>query len=355
MHFLLEGRAPKTGTRFRMPKLAETLRTVARDGADAFYDGELTDRMVESLNAAGGRHARADFADWHPEFVEPVGIDYRGYDVWQIPPNGQGITTSIMLNILKGFDHAGLDPVGTDRFHLQIEAYRLAAAARDAYIADPAHVAVPVAELLSERYAERLRGRIDLKRAAKDPVLEPVGPNDTIYLTTADAEGNMCSLISSLSAGFGSAIACADTGVLFQNRGSNFRVLPGHPNTVAPRKRSLHTIIPGFVTRGGEPWMSFGVMHGYYQPVGQTQVLQNIVDFGLDVQQAIDLPRGLRLSESFDAERGIPDTTLAGLVARGHPARRGETAWGGAQAILRQDGAYHAGSEPRKDGCALAY
>jgi gamma-glutamyltranspeptidase/glutathione hydrolase len=353
--FLVEGAAPKTGARLRLPKLAQTLRTVAKNGADVFYDSDLTDRMVASLDAAGGRHARADFAEWRPQFVEPVSIDYRGVDVWQIPPNGQGIITSIMLNILKGFDHSRLEPVGPDRFHLQIEAYKLAAAARDAYIADPDHVAVPVAELLSERYAEALRARIDMKRAADDPVVEPIGPNDTIYLTTADAEGNMVSLISSLSAAFGSAIACGETGVLFQNRGSNFRVLPGHPNTVAPRKRSLHTIIPGFATRGGEPWLSFGVMHGFYQPVGQTQVFQNIVDFGLDVQEAIDMPRGLRTPQGFEAERGFPNATLAGLIARGHPVRMADMAWGGAQAILREDGAWHAGSEPRKDGCALAY
>lgn len=353
--FLSEGAAPRSGARLRLPKLAQTLRVVARDGADAFYDGELTDRMVASLAAAGGRHARADFAEWRPQFVEPVRIDYRGVEVWQIPPNGQGIIASIMLNVLKGFGHAGLDPAGADRFHLQIEAYKLAAAARDAFIADPAHVAVPVAELLSERYAEALRGRIDMKHAMAEPVAEPIGPNDTIYLATADAEGNMVSLISSLSASFGSAIACGETGVLFQNRGSNFRVLPGHPNTVAPRKRSLHTIIPGFATRNGAPWLAFGVMHGFYQPVGQTQVLQNIVDFGLDVQQAIDMPRGLRTPLGFEAERGFSNATLAGLVARGHPVRMADTAWGGAQAILREDGAWHAGSEPRKDGCALAY
>jgi gamma-glutamyltranspeptidase/glutathione hydrolase len=353
--FLIEGAVPRTGTRLALPALARTLATIAREGADAFYDSDLTGAMIRSLNAAGGRHSRADFAAWHPEFVEPIGIDYRGTEVWQIPPNGQGIIASIMLNVLKGFDHAALDPRGPDRFHLQIEAYKLAAAARDAFIADPRHAAVPVAELLSERYAEALRARIDPRHAAPDPVVEPIGPNDTIYLTTADAQGNMVSLISSLSAAFGSAIACGETGVLFQNRGSNFRVQPGHPNTVAPRKRSLHTIIPGFATRAGAPWLAFGVMHGFYQPVGQTQVLQNLVDFGMDVQEAIDGPRGLRTPAGFEAERGIPNATLAELVARGHPVRMAGMAWGGAQAILGEGGAWHAGSDPRKDGCALAY
>jgi gamma-glutamyltranspeptidase/glutathione hydrolase len=353
--FLIDGQPPRTGTRLKLPRLAETMAVVAREGADAFYEGPLAAAMVETLAGLGGRHTLADFAEWHPAYVEPVKISYRGVDSYQIPPNGQGITAAMMLNILSGFDHSGLDPLGPDRFHLQIEAYRLAAAARDAFLADPAQVEVPVTELISERYAEKMRDRIDLRHAIPDRVVEPIGPTDTVYLTTADAEGNMCSLISSISAAFGSAITCGRTGVLFQNRAANFRVQPGHPNNVAPRKRPLHTIIPGFAMRGGAPWLSYGVMHGFYQPIGQVQVLQNLVDFGMDVQEAIDAPRGMRTATAFEAERGIPASTLRDLIGRGHAVSMAHLPWGGAQAILAQEGVLHAGSDPRKDGLALAW
>jgi gamma-glutamyltranspeptidase/glutathione hydrolase len=260
----------------------------------------------------------------------------------------------MMLNILSGFEHSGLDPAGPERFHLQIEAYRLASAARDAYLGDPDHASIPVAELVSPGYADRMRARIDLKRAMSDPAPEPIGPNDTIYLTTADAEGNFCSFISSIAGGFGSAITCAETGVLFQNRGTGFSMQPGHPNALAPRKRSLHTIIPGFATKTGAPYLSFGVMQGNYQPIGQVQVLQNIVDFGMDVQQAIDLGRGMRTPKAFEAERSIPEATLVGLRDRGHPVVTAGISFGGAQAIMPINGVLHAGSDPRKDGAAQA-
>ncbi len=353
--FLVEGRAPVTGTLLRYPLLARTLRAIAADGADAFYSGPLASDMVASLNELGGRHDVADFADWQPAFVEPVKVDYRGVDVYQIPPNGQGVTAAMMLNILKGFDHSGLDPAGAERFHLQIEAYRLAAAARDAYVADPGFADVPTSQMLSDGYADAMRARIDLERAMDDPVPEPIGPSDTVYLTTADAEGNFCSFINSIAGAFGSFIACPRTGVLFQNRGSNFTLAEGHPNQVGPRKRSLHTIIPGFATRDGAPYLSFGVMHGFYQPVGQVQVLQNIVDFGMDVQQALTLGRGLRTPAGFEAERSLPNATLAGLLERGHPVRMANMPWGGGQAIMPIAGVLHAGSDPRKDGLALAY
>ena len=352
--FLVEDEAPKTGRVLRFPLLANTLGAIAEGGADAFYAGPIAADMVRTLQEAGGRHTLADFAEWQPRMVEPVRVNYRGVDVYQIPPNGQGVTAAIMLNILAGFDHRGLDPVGADRFHLQVEAYRLAAAARDAYLGDPDFGAIPLEALLSESYAEQLRARIDLKQASADPAPQPIGPNDTIYLTTADAEGNFCSFISSISAAFGAAIACSRTGVLFQNRGSGFTLQPGHPNVLAPRKRSLHTIIPGFATRDGKPFLSFGVMQGFYQPVGQVQVLQNIVDFGMDVQEALDLPRGMRTPRGFEAERSIPAATLEGLLDRGHPVRVAHMAWGGAQAIMPNDGVLHAASDPRKDGVALA-
>lgn len=352
---LADGKPPGAGVVLRNPLLAQTLRTVALEGVDSFYAGPLATEMVRTLSELGGRHTVADFADWHPVFVDPLVIDYRGIQVYQIPPNGQGITASMMLNILKGFDHQHLDPAGPDRFHLQIEAYRLAAAARSAFVADPVHAHVPVEEMLSEAYADAMRDRIDLRRAMADPVAEPIGPTDTIYLTTADSEGNYCSFINSIAAAFGSAIACPRTGVLFQNRGGNFTIEEGHPNDLAPRKRSLHTIIPGFATRDGQPFLSFGVMHGFYQPIGQVQVLQNVVDFGMDVQEALDMGRGMRTRKGFEAERSIPNAALAELMARGHPVCMADMAWGGGQAIRRIDGVLHAGSDCRKDGVALAF
>lgn len=351
---LIDGKSPGFGQVFHMPLLARTLEAIAEGGADAFYTGPIAADMVRTLNELGGRHTLADFAEWQPRVVEPVRIDYRGYDVHQIPPNGQGLTASMMLNILKGFEHQNLDPRGADRFHLQIEAYRLAAAARDAYIGDPEHGPIAIEEMISEAYADRMRDRIDLKTAMVDPVVEPIGPSDTVYLTTADAEGNFCSFISSVAGGFGAAITCPRTGVLFQNRGTNFSLKPGHPNALAPRKRSLHTIIPGFVTKDGAPFLSYGVMQGQYQPVGQVQVLQNIVDFGMNVQEAIDAPRGMRTAKGFEAERSIPSATVEELERRGHPVRTAGVPFGGAQAIMPVNGVLHAGSDPRKDGVALA-
>ena len=228
-------RPPAPGTVLRFPKLAETLRRVAEGGADAFYAGEIATAMVATLTDLGGRHSVEDFAAWQPQLVTPITTRYRGVDVHQIPPNGQGIMVSMMLNVLEGFDHAAMDPLGADRFHLQIEAYRLAVAARNEFIADPDHAEVPVAELISSRYADALRARIDPRRAMPDPVVEPVGPDRHRLPDDSGRRGKHVLLHqSSISAAFGSAILCPRTGVLFQNRGSGFVVRPGHRNTVAP-------------------------------------------------------------------------------------------------------------------------
>jgi gamma-glutamyltranspeptidase/glutathione hydrolase len=352
--FLQAGEAPRTGKIFSMPQLAQTLRIVAGEGAESFYEGDLAKSMVASLNAAGGCHRLDDFADWRPSRVEPLTVRYRDVDVHQIPPNGQGLVASLMLRILEGFEHKRLDPAGPERFHLQIEAYRLAAEVRDRYIADPDHAAVPVDMILSDGYVEELRDRIRLDSAMHAVAPLPQGPTDTVYLTTADQHGNFCSLINSISGSFGAAICCPQTGVLFQNRGANFTLEDGHPNQVAPRKRSLNTIIPGFATKNGAPYLSFGVMHGFYQPVGQVQVLQNVVDFGMDVQASIDMGRGLFTGEAFEAERSVPAATLQDLARRGHRTKPVDMPWGGGQAIAPVDGVLHAGSDGRKDGSAIA-
>lgn len=352
-----DGTAPKAGEIVRFPALARTLRTLAAEGRDAFYEGGIAKTLVKSLNALGGYHDLSDFAEYRSAYVAPISTRYRGVDCLQIPPSGQGLTALVMLNILSGYDIPA-DPFGADRFHLQIEASRLAYHVRDSYLADPAFADVPVAELLSEGFAARLRERIDPRKAMPPALSVPhVHHSDTVYITVADAEGNVCSLINSLFHAFGSGKVCPDSGVTFQSRGAGFRVIEGHPNAVAPRKRPLHTIIPGFALKDGKPWLSFGVMGGAYQPVGQVHVLQNLVDYGLDVQEALDAPRGFRGVDAFDAERGIPDAVLVDLAERGHPIRRVAVPWGGGQAILVDPatGVLSAGSDPRKDGCALAY
>lgn len=359
MHLLSpDGTAPKAGDIVRLPALAATLRRVAQGGAELFYRGDLAETLVASLNAMGGRHTLADFADYGAFYTAPIGTGYRGVELMQLPPSGHGLTALVMLNILSRFDHAGLDPAGADRFHLQTEASRLAYQVRDAFVADPAFADVPVDELLSDAFADDLCARIRPDRAMPgDAPLPALPQRDTVYLTVVDGEGNACSLISSLFFAFGSGRVCPETGIAFQNRGAGFRVQPGHPNSVRPRKRPLHTIIPAMAMRGGRPVMSFGVMGGPYQPAGVVHVMQNIVDFGMDVQEALDAPRGFRLAGPFEAERGITDATLAELARRGHQVGRCTVPFGGGQviAIDPATGVLRAGSDPRKDGAALAY
>jgi gamma-glutamyltranspeptidase/glutathione hydrolase len=358
LHFLTRsGNAPCAGDVMRFPALARTLRIIAAEGADAFYRGKLARTLVASLNRLGGTHDLADFADFASFYVEPIRTQYRGLDIVQIPPSGQGLTALVMLNILAGFDHSGLDPVGADRFHLQIEAGRLAYALRDTYVADPAFADVPVEALLSQEFAERLRDRITLARAMPAEVVVPrVNQSDTVYLTVVDGAGNACSLINSLFYPFGSGRVCPETGIVFQNRGAGFRVRPGHPNSICPRKRPLHTIIPAMALRDERPVLSFGVMGGPYQPTGLVHTLQNIVDFRMDVQEALDAPRGFRFNGAFEAERGISESVLRDLRNRGHPVSRVTFPWGGGQIVAIDPGRQllSAGSDPRRDGVALA-
>jgi gamma-glutamyltranspeptidase/glutathione hydrolase len=354
---LFGGEAPAAGDRVRFPLLARTLRIIADEGADAFYRGSVARDLVATLSALGGRHRLEDFASFAAHYVEPIGVDYRGTRLMQMPPSGQGLTALVMLNILAGFPHAGLAPAGAERLHLQIEAARLAYAVRDTFIADPAFETVPVDELLSASFADALCERIDPKRAG-DPgqPLPRFAQRDTVCLSVVDGAGNACSLVNSLFDAFGSGKVCPRTGVVLQSRGAGFRVQPGHPNSVAGHKRPLHTIIPAMAMRDGRPFLSFGVMGGAFQPTGQVQVLQNVIDFGMDVQEAIDAPRGFRARTVFQAEPGISDETLAVLANMGHAVGRVSVPLGGAQAIEidRRRGILNAGSDPRKDGIALA-
>jgi len=354
---LLKTRAPHAGERMRFPELAKTLRLIASEGRDGFYTGPVAKSLVDFLSARGGRHALSDFSDFASHYVEPISADYRGVSVYEIPPSGQGLTALVLMRILEGFSFANLDPAGADRFHLQIAATQLAYSVRDAFVADPAFADVPVDELLSDRFIDSLRAKIDPKKAIPALSHEPANfQRDTIYLTVADQHGNLCSFINSLYMSFGTGMVEPTTGITLQNRGNCFRVQPGHPNTVESRKRPMHTIIPAFAMKDGKPWLSYGVMGGAYQPVGQVHVLQNLVDYGMNIQEAFDAPRGFRRPDNFEAEHGISDAVMQELASRGHPVTRPKLPLGGGQGILqREDGTYAAGTDPRKDGAALAY
>lgn len=361
--FLPGGAAPPVGARFVQPALAETLRAIARGGAPAFYEGPVAADMVATLRARGGLHTEADFAEARDQayFVEPIHIPWRGYDVWQCPPNGSGLLALMLLGILDGWEAAPDGPLGPIRAHRHIEAARLVYRDRDAFLADPLQAQVPVERLTCPTYLDRLRRLIDDDKALTDlpraGEAELPAHRDTVYLCVVDRDGNACSFINSLYASFGSGILAERSGVLLHNRGLGFRLQRGHANCIAPRKRPMHTIIPGMLTKHGEAVMPFGVMGGHYQPMGQSWFLTNHIDYGLDIQQAIDLPRLFPFAGQVEVERGVPIPTIEGLQRRGHIVERIERPHGGGQAIWmdRARGVLVGGSDPRKDGMALGY
>lgn len=354
--YLPGGRAPDEGRTIRLPVLARTLRRIATGGAAAFYEGETAERMVASLRGFGGVHEAGDFAAQTAEPVEPIHGRYRDVEVYECPPNGQGVIALLLLNMLEGQDVAGLDPAGPERFHLQAEASKLAFRERDRHLADPLQAEVPTRRLLDKAFAATLAKSIDPARAADPAGLAGPEPHpDTVYLTVVDKDLNAISFINSIYDAFGSGLVCADTGVIFHSRGRAFRLQAGHPNRLAPGKRPMHTIIPAMAFRGGELWLSFGVMGGDYQPVGHAHVLSNIVDFGMDPQAAIDAPRAMAYPGDLELERGVPAATRQRLSERGHKIVEAPSPIGGGQAILidRRRGLLIGGSDPRKDGLAL--
>ncbi len=354
---LVNGAAPKVGTVIRQPGLGKTLRAIAAGGAKAFYEGAVAAAMVAALRARGGFHTEADFAAGRDaaEFVEPISGEFAGRQIWECPPNGSGVIALMIMGILDGF--APDDPMDVLRVHRHIEAARLAYRDRDAFLADPAQVAVPVAHLLSEAYLSGLRGLIDDRRALQK--LPPPGElhKDTVYISVVDEDGNVCSFINSLFESFGSGIIGGETGIVLHNRGLGFRLQRGHPNCIAPHKRPMHTIIPALATSGGRSEIVFGVMGGHYQPMGQSYVLANMLKYGMDPQQAIDMPRYFPYAGKVELERGIPETVKAGLAALGHQVVTLDRPHGGGQAIMvdYERGILVGGSDPRKDGCALGY
>lgn len=355
--YLPGGQSPARGSLMKLEAYAKVLREVAAKGREGFYSGWVAEDIVGYLRGLGGTHRLEDFAEQKSFWVEPIATRYKDVELLEIPPSGQGIISLLLLNILSGFDLGKLDPTGVERFHIEAEATRLAFQARDTYVADPAFADVPTEMLLSAAFADELRGRIDLKKAMPTP--PPIGGpvyRDTVYITVVDSDGDCCSFINSLFFPFGTGLSSPKTGLLLQNRGSGFRVQPGHPNCVEPGKRPLHTIIPAMALKDGKPWLCYGVMGGGFQPVGQVHVLTNLVDYGMDIQQAIDCPRGFHTQGRFEAERGIRPEVLNGLTALGHDVKLAEMPHGGGQGImLSANGVRQAGSDPRKDGCALAY
>jgi gamma-glutamyltranspeptidase / glutathione hydrolase len=355
-HYLFGGGAPKEGDVIRFPALAATLKTIAANGARAFYEGEIADDMVKTLAARGSFLTAGDFVRHRGESVAPISTNYRGLDLVEIPPNGQGLTALVMLNILENFNVGSLDPFGADRFHLVLEAARLGYAVRDTHIADEAHMHTPVADLLDKGFSKNLASLIDMKKRTKLPSV-PAPGNDTVYLTIVDRDRMAVSFINSLYSSFGVGICTEKSGIVLTNRGACFTLEPDHPNTFGPNKRPMHTIIPALAMRNGRCDMSFGVMGAHYQPMGHVQIVLNMLDYGMDVQQAIDAPRFFFEGEKTDVERGTPAATIDGLKARGHDVVTASTPWGGAQTIkIDWDrGVLIGGSEPRKDGCALGY
>jgi len=377
--FTLDGRAPRTGEMWRNPNLANTLETIGREGRDAFYKGDIARTIDAYFREHGGFLRYEDLAAHQGEWVEPVSVNYRGVDVWELPPNGQGIAALQILQILEGYDFSRIPFGSPEHVHLFVEAKKLAFADRARWYADPDFfpagdrkaAAALVQELISDEYAAARRKLIDPARAARAVDAGVLQQGDTIYLTTADKDGMMVSLIQSNYRGMGSGMAPPGLGFIFQDRGEQFVLKPGHPNTFEPGKRPFHTIIPAFITKDGKPWVSFGLMGGAMQPQGHAQIVMNLVDFGMNLQEAGDAPRihhdgstdpAGQVAQMGDGgvlnlESGFPYETVRELMKKGHRIEGAVGPYGGYQAIARDpdSGVYAGASESRKDGHAAGY
>jgi gamma-glutamyltranspeptidase/glutathione hydrolase len=357
-HCLVDGKAPRDGERFSFPALATTLHAIASGGAKAFYEGEIAADIAATVTGLGGFLAEDDLAAVSADWVDPIGVDYRGVRLVEMPPNGQGITALIQLGILDRIAPRGVAALSAQRLHALIEAGRLAYSVRDHLVADPAGMSMPVETLLSPAFAAELAARFNPAHRNGDVSLPKMPSSSTIYLTVADRDGRVVSFINSLYGGFGSKVVTPHTGIVLQNRGASFTLQEGHPNEIGSGKRPMHTIIPAMVLKGGLPWMAYGVMGGDYQPMGHVHVLTNIVDHGMDPQEAIDHPRIFwGDDEVLDAESGMPAEVLTALQRLGHRTRRAARPHGGAQMIVidRENGFFAGASDPRKDGCAMGW
>ena len=367
--FMPNGRAPRKGEVFKNPRLANTYSMIAEGGRDAFYRGEIARTIDRFVKKHGGFLSYDDMAAHRSEWVEPVSTDYRGYRVWELPPNGQGIAALEMLNILEGYDIKSMGFGSPEYIHVLVEAKKLAFEDRAVYYADPDFNEIPVEKLISKRYAGERRKLIDLEKASKQYDAGELHTSDTIYLTTADANGNMVSLIQSNYRGMGSGLSPDGLGFVLQDRGELFDLTDGRFNTYAPRKRPFHTIIPAFMTKDDKPLMSFGVMGGAMQPQGHVQIVINMVDFGMNVQEAGDAarvrhsgssqPTGERMADGGTVylEAGFSDKAIEALKRMGHKIGTMQGGFGGYQAIFLDavNGVYIGASEARKDGHAAGY
>ena len=362
---LLDGRTPRHGEVMRIPTLGRTLRIIAEGGAEAFYKGEIGEKMAAFVQEQGGWLSREDLSEHSSNWEEPISTDYRGVTCWECPPSDHGIAALEALNIAEGFDIAAMGPQSPDAYHHLVESMRLAFADAFRYVADPAKTFVPTVELSSKEYAQTRRALIDPTRAmATVPYGQVQGGGDTVYISTADGKGNACSFIYSVYANFGTGMVVPGTGIVLHNRGSLFSLDPDHPNALAPHKRPYHTIIPGMATVDGELYLCYGVMGAFMQPQGHLQVISNIVDHGMEPQAALNALRFMVTQDSVALEEGISPQVVDELESRGHRTRlissyfRGITGGvGGAQLIQRDrdTGVLRGASEPRKDGCAVGW
>ena len=357
-NYLINGRPPKAGEIHHQPDLARTLQAIAQGGADAFYRGAIAQAIVEHSRHNGGLFDLADFADHTSTWTEPISITYRGVKIYECPPNGQGLVALLALNMLQDDDLAALGHNSADYLHLMLEVMKLAFADGYAHIADPDLSPAPLDTLLSAAHAQEQRARVNMYHAAEGPFFDY--GSDTVYLTVVDRDHNAVSFINSLYMGFGSGVVVPGTGICLQNRGALFTLNPNHANALAPHKRPYHTIIPALATKDGKLLMSFGVMGGFMQPQGHLQVVANVVDFGMNPQQALDAPR-FRFDEGYKVavESGVGEKTSANLRSRGHDltVTSEGLGFGGGQIIMvhRETGVLMGGSDPRKDGCAVGY
>ncbi|MFT4162156.1 gamma-glutamyltransferase [Shinella sp.] len=351
--FLTDGRAFRAGEIHRQPELATTLREIAAKGRDGFYSGWVADDIVATLKQGGSSLSQEDLEETRSFYADPLSIDYKGFQVLQLPANNQGATALLLLNILKHLPTT--DHFNAERFHVLLEAARLAYRERDRLIGDPDHNDIDHWRFTSDAYAMELAAMVDRDRTTREFGEPATRKSDTTTISVVDGSGNAVTLINSLYHHFGSCVLAAKSGVMLQNRGSGFNLVPGHPNEFGPGKRPLHTIMPGMTLKGGKPSLVYGVMGGDYQAIGHAQLVTNVVDFGLDIQQAIDLPRTFYFKGFAEIERSMPAHIVEGLTKRGHSVQVAHLPIGGAQAILIDPvrGTLAGGSDPRKDGLAI--
>ncbi len=367
--FMPGGKAPKKGEVFKNPFLAKTLERIANEGRNVFYKGEIAEIIVKYVKEQGGFLSLKDFENHTSEWVEPISTNYRGYDIWELPPNGQGTAVLQMLNILENYDIASMGFGSTEYMHLFIEAKKLAFEDRAKYYSDMDFNNIPVKELISKKYGKQRADKIDINRAARSYPAGELEQGNTVYLTTADKDGNMVSLIQSNYRGMGSGMTPGKLGFILQDRGELFALEENHMNVYEPHKRPFHTIIPAFITKNGEPFISFGLMGGAMQPQGHTQIVCNIIDFGMNLQEAGDAPRISHSGSSqptgeimtdggeVSLESGFSYQTIRDLMSKGHKIGFEKGPYGGYQAIMRDsvNKVYYGASESRKDGQAAGY